>query len=96
MAVRSSSDFVYWLIGRLPLIAIVLAVGWILVQGLVHLEMYSFGTEFFVGNNETDNVMPMPRSDEDILSEALASGNVADMEAALDEVEARHSAAGVG
>lgn len=96
MAVRTTSDLFYWLIGRLPLIAIVVAVAWVLVQGLVHLEMYTPGTEFFVGNHETDNVMPMPRSDEDILMEALGSGDVAAMEAALNEVEQRQAAAGVG
>lgn len=96
MAIRTPFDLLAWTIGRLPLIAIAIGVAWIAMQGLTHLEMYSFGTEFLVSNDATDNVMPMPRSDEDLLMDALASGNLDDMEAALEQVEERNERRIVG
>lgn len=95
MAIRSVSDLVYTLIARLPIIFIVAAFGWFLMQGAVKLEEYSWGSEFFVSNAATDNRPPqVGPSDADILSDALATGDVAQMEAALDQVERAQSARG--
>jgi hypothetical protein len=94
MAVRSVSDVIYVIIARLPLLALAAGALWMVMQGLVHLEMYSFGTEFFVGNDMTANQLPGAgaASDEEILSDALASGDVEQMIAALDRVERAHAA----
>jgi hypothetical protein len=94
MAVRSVSDVIYVIIARLPLLAIAAGAVWMVMQGLVSLEMYSFGTEFFVGNDMTANQLPGAGAvrDEEILSDALASGDVEQMIAALDRVERAHAA----
>jgi hypothetical protein len=93
MAVRSVSDLMYTLIARLPIIAIVVVSAWILMQGAVKLEEYSWGTEFFVSNAATDNRPPgLGASDADVLANALATGDVAQMEAALDQVERAQAA----
>lgn len=93
MAIRTPFDLLAWFIGRLPLLAIAAGVLWIAVQGLTQLETYSFGTEFFVSNDATSNVLPTLQSNEQILLEALESGDLAAMEQALDQVEARQDRA---
>lgn len=91
MRVQSPTDFVYYLIARLPLLLIAAGVAWVLVAGLHQLETFSFGTEFTIGNHETANELPPAGGvrDTDVLMEALGSGDVDQMAAALDEVEAR-------
>lgn len=94
MRIRTASDLTYTMIARLPFLALLVGVGWVLVSGMQQLEMISFGTEFFVGNDETTN-LPTPIggiSDEELLMQALDSGDVDRMAAALDEYEARNSA----
>ena len=94
MAVRSASDAVYVILARLPLILLFAGVMWVLLNGLVHLEAYSFGTEYFIGNDETANRLPGVGggSEADVLMSALESGDVQRMEAALANVEAAQSA----
>ncbi len=95
MAVRSLSDVVYVLIARLPLLLLLVAIAWVLLGGLVQLEAYSFGTEYFIGNDETANRLPGiggGGSDADVLMSALESGDVERMEAALAHVEEAQSA----
>jgi hypothetical protein len=90
MAIRSASDVVYTLIARLPLLLVLAGVVWVMLAGLERLEMYSFGTEFFIGNHETDNRLPQigGQSNSELAAEAIASGDLATMEAALDQIEA--------
>jgi hypothetical protein len=90
MAIRSASDVFYTLIARLPLLLLFAGVMWVLLSGLLHLEMYSFGTEVFIGNHETDNRLPQigGQSNTELAAEAIASGDLATMEAALDQIEA--------
>ncbi|MCB0880191.1 MAG: hypothetical protein KDC46_14555 [Thermoleophilia bacterium] len=90
MAIRSASDAFYVILARLPLILLFAGVMWVLLNGLIHLEAYSFGTEYFMGNDETTNQLPGlgGPSDSQVLSDALASGDVDQMEAALNRVEA--------
>lgn len=89
MAVRSASDVIYVVIGRLPLIALAVGVLWVAMQGLTHLELYSFGTEYLVSNSSSTNALPTigGPSATDVLERALASGDTAQMAAALDQVE---------
>jgi hypothetical protein len=96
MAIRSASDALYTLIARLPLYALLVAVAWVLLTGMAGLERVSLGTEWFVGNDETTNMIEIPggASDADLLSDALASGDVARMEQALSDLDARQQARG--
>lgn len=89
MAVRSASDIVYVLVSRLPLIALAVFLLWVFLQGLTHLELYSFGTEYMVSNANSTNRMPTlgGTSDAALLEEALASGDTSRMSAALDQLE---------
>jgi hypothetical protein len=91
MAVRSSSDAFAWLIARLPLLLIVALVAWIAIQGLTALERYSFGSEYFLSNAESENVLPMPKSDEQLALDAINSGDLATMESALAQIEERQA-----
>ncbi len=90
MAIRSVSDVFYTLIARLPLLAVIAGVVWVLMTGMAGLERVSNGTEFFVGNDETSNVLPSAGggSDEQVLTDALASGDTGQMLSALDRVDA--------
>lgn len=95
MHVRTVSDAMYTAIAWLPLLALAAGIVWVLAAGMVQLEMISFGTEFFVGNDETSN-RPVPiggPSDEDLLMAALESGDLTQMSAAVDLVESRNAAA---
>lgn len=94
MRVRSASDLVYWTIARAPFVLIAVGSVWALLSGMAGLEAVSFGTEWFVGNDETANVMqPIGGgSDEELLMQALETGDTAQMEAALAQVEQRNAA----
>jgi hypothetical protein len=93
MRIQTPADAIYALISRLPLLLLVAGVCWVMVGGLTQLEAYSFGTEYFIGNDETSNLMPQigGASDEAKLQAALDSGNVETMDAALSAYEARHA-----
>jgi len=93
MAVRSASDLVYTLIARLPFLLVIVGVAWVLLSGMGELERISFGTEWFVGNDETTNLPAgTGPTNEEILLEAYSSGDTAKMQAALDRVETRTQA----
>ena len=93
MRVRTPSDALYYVIARLPIILVVFGALWVLGAGAQQLEMISFGSEFFVGNHESSNLPPaIGPSDEDILTDALNSGDVDRMSAALEQVEVRQTA----
>lgn len=93
MAVRSASDVVYVVLARLPLYLVAFGVLWVLLHGLLGLESYSFGTEFLIGNDETANVMPtVGQQQTAMLEEAIASGDVDQMTAALDRLEQQSGA----
>ena len=89
MRVRSASDLMYTSVAWLPMLALIMGVMYVLGSGLLHLEMISFGSEFFIGNDETSN-LPTPigggASHEDVLLDALNSGDTVRMQAALDQV----------
>ncbi|MCW2925035.1 MAG: hypothetical protein JWM98_2439 [Thermoleophilia bacterium] len=90
MRIRSASDVVYTAIAWLPLLAVVIGVAWVLMFGVLHLEKRSFGSEFFIGNDQSTNLPEtLGPSNEDILADALASGDTTRMSQALDQVEAR-------
>ncbi|MCW2961081.1 MAG: hypothetical protein JWM25_999 [Thermoleophilia bacterium] len=93
MRIQTPADAIYALISRLPLLLLFAGICWVLFGGLAHLEMYSFGTEFFIGNDETSNLLPEigGTSDEARLQAALDSGNVATMDSALTAYEARQA-----
>lgn len=92
MRVRTASDLVYTLIARAPFILLAIGSAYLLFNGLHALESISFGSEFLVGNDATTNLPAgTGPSDEQILLDALSSGDVATMEKALNEVESRHA-----
>ena len=96
MRVRSASDAVYTLVAWLPLLAIVLGVGWVLMMGVRGLEEVSFGSEIFHKNSATANELADPGArQEQLLTDALASGDVDQMSAALDELDRVQRAAAV-
>ena len=94
MGVRSASDLFYVSLVRLPLLALMLAIAWILLSGMAELEAISFGTEWFVGNDETANrFTPLGgATDEELLLDAANTGDPAQMQAALDRYEAQQAA----
>jgi hypothetical protein len=93
MRIRSASDVAYTSIAWLPLLAIVVAIGWILASGVLGLETVSFGSEFFVKNSETTNLPAQLPSQADALQAALDSGDTDQMSAALDRYEQQQAAA---
>lgn len=50
MPIRSVSDAIYTAIAWTPLLALIIAIGVILLTGLVNLETRSQGTEYFLPN----------------------------------------------
>jgi len=96
MRTRSASDGIYVAIAWLPFLAVIVGVLWVLATGVLHLEINSFGTEFFVGNDQTTNQLaPVGGGQEADLQAALDSGDTEQMAAALDRLDAsQQSAAG--
>lgn len=95
MRIRTASDVVYTAIAWLPIAGVVLGVFWVLAMGLLEFEAITLGTEFMIGNHQTTNVLPEPggnASNEQLLLDALNSGDTAQMGAALDELERRQAA----
>jgi hypothetical protein len=92
MRIRSASDVAYTTIAWLPLLAIVVAVGWVLATGVLGLETVSFGSELFVKNSETTNLPQQLPSQTDALEAAVNSGDVNQMSAALDRYEQQGAA----
>lgn len=98
------SNFVYSFIAWLPILAVLGAFVWVLAVGAMNLEVRTFGSEFFVGNNETSNMpewkmegqsnAPAGGSDVDMLTDALNSGDTARMQAALAQHEQNNAARG--
>jgi hypothetical protein len=80
MRIRTASDAIYSTIAWLPMLVIAAGIMWVLAVGVLHLEINSFGTEFFVSNAETSNrLAPISGA-----SGAGASGDAAMLQAALD------------
>lgn len=50
--VNMFDSFLVWL----PILAIVIGIGWVGSLGIAHLEMTTHGSEVFVGNHETPNL----------------------------------------
>ncbi len=94
VAIRSVSDLIYATIARLPFLLVIAGVVWVLFSGLLALETYSFGTEYLIGNDQTTNALPtLPGpSSQDVL-DAIASGDLDQMSAVLDDVHAEQAAA---
>lgn len=94
MGIRSASDLFYVSVARLPFLALIGGVVWFVLAGMAELEAISFGTEWFVGNDQTDNLMdPIGGgSYEEQLLAALETGDPAAMQAALDRVETQQQA----
>lgn len=93
MRIRTASDVAYTGIAWFPILAVAVAVAWVMASGLLQLEMISFGSEYLVGNHETTN-MPTPlggASDAEMLTAALESGDTERMAAALDQLEAQRA-----
>jgi hypothetical protein len=55
MPAKNLSGAVYTFIAWMPLFALIAAVVWVLAVGVLHLEMDSNGTEYFVKNSDTTN-----------------------------------------
>lgn len=90
MRIRTANDLVSTVIAWLPLLAIVVAVGYFLCLGMFSLEERSFGTEFFVSNDATTNLPEgTGPSTEQILMDALSTGDEAQMAAALNDAQAQ-------
>lgn len=86
--------FVVWT----PIICIAAGAIWFLAIGAMHLEMITFGSEFFVGNNETPNVPTWKleggnNMSSEALMDALNSGDTDRMQLALADYEASAAAA---
>ena len=93
MAIRSTSDLLYTVIARLPLLLVLAGVVWVICTGLLGLETYSFGTEYFVGNHETSNALPtLGQSSSQEIVAAIESGDLEQMTAALDGAAADQAA----
>lgn len=96
MATRTASNAIYTAIAWSPFLLVGAAVLWVLAVGVLHLEILSFGTEWFVTNEETINrFQPLPSGGGDAaaLQAALDSGDPAVMSAALDAAMAEPAAA---
>lgn len=91
MRIRSASDVVYTTIAWLPIAAVVLGVAWVLMLGLLEFEAITFGTETLIGNHQTINRMePIGgASDQQLLMDALNSGDTTQMGQALEQLEQR-------
>lgn len=90
------STFVVWT----PVLLIVGGAIWFLALGAMHLEMITYGSEVFVGNNETANLPSWKMGEsgggagqEAMLLEALNSGDTGRMQSALNQYEASVAAA---
>ncbi|MCW2927715.1 MAG: hypothetical protein JWM86_1683 [Thermoleophilia bacterium] len=93
MRVRSASDLTATVIVWLPILAVAVGVMYIFAVGVLNLEMRSFGTEYLIPNSATSNLPEgAGPSNEQILQAAIDTGDPAQMEAALDQVEARTTA----
>ena len=94
MRVGTASDAVYTTIVWFPILAIIAFVMWVMASGVMELEKLSFGTEFFVKNSETDNMIkPLGGGTyEDQLIAAMDTRDPEQMQAALDRVEAQQQA----
>ncbi|MBC7459996.1 MAG: hypothetical protein H7287_01405 [Thermoleophilia bacterium] len=55
MPAKNISGAFYTFIAWMPFLAVIVGVVWVLAVGVLHLEMDSYGTEFFVKNSETTN-----------------------------------------
>ncbi|MCW2973934.1 MAG: hypothetical protein JWN72_2207 [Thermoleophilia bacterium] len=55
MPAKNLSGAFYTFIAWLPFLAVIVGVVYVLAIGVLHLEMDSYGTEFFVKNSETTN-----------------------------------------
>ena len=93
MAIRSVSDVFYTALARLPFLLLLAGVVWVICTGLLGLETYSFGTEYFIDNDQSTNVLPGvgQSSSQDVL-DAISSGDVNEMSAALDKAAADQEA----
>lgn len=94
MRTGTASNAVYSTILWLPILGLIAGVAWVLMNGMAGLEAISYGTEWFVGNDETANVMePIGGGTyEDQLIAAMDTGDPEAMQAALDRVEAQQQA----
>lgn len=94
MRIGTASDAVYTTIIWFPILAIIAFCIWTLSSGVLQLEKLSYGTEFFVSNAETSNMIePLGGGTyEDQLIAAMDTQDPAAMEAALARVEAQQQA----
>ena len=95
MAIRSASDVLYTAIAKLPFLIVVVGVVWVLCSGLLALETFSFGTEYFIGNDQTANALPsLPGVGQQDVLAAIESGDTERMTQVLDQLEAEQAARG--
>ena len=94
MRIGTASDAVYTTIIWLPILAIIALCLWTLTSGVLQLEKITPGTEYFVSNAETSNMIePLGGGTyEEQLAAALATDDPEQMQAALDRVEAQQAA----
>jgi len=94
MRIRTASDLFYASIVRLPLLALLVAIVWILMSGMAGLEEVSYGAEWFVGNHETDNVLDPAgvQTNLELMTDAYNTDDPAKMQAALDQLEVQQQA----
>ena len=94
MRIGTASDAVYTTIIWFPILAIIAFFIWTMSSGVLQLEKLSFGTEYFVSNSETSNMLePIGGGTyEDQLIAAMDTQDPEQMEAALAKVEAQQAA----
>jgi len=85
MRVRSIDDLVYWLLARLPLLLIVGGFAWLMISGLQYVD------NVLVSRDAAIATGAQVVSDEQILLDALNSGDTTRMAAALEQVEERQA-----
>lgn len=97
------SNFAYSFVAWLPILAVLGAFVWVLAVGVMNLEVRTFGSEFFVGNDQTSNMPEWKMQgqsgassggsdDVAMLTEALNSGDTGRMQAALAQHEMNNAA----
>jgi hypothetical protein len=94
MRVGTASDAVYSAIIWFPILAIIALFIFALSSGLQGLEKISFGTEYFVSNAETTNVLE-PAGGASYADQLIAAMDTQDPEQAqaqLDRIEAQQQA----
>src|SRR5205809_172249 len=94
MRVASASDAALYAALRLPILVLIAFAIWVMASGVGGLERITNGTEFFVSNKATSNMLEPAggATYEDQLIAAMDTQDPEQAQAALDKIEAQQQA----